>query len=170
LAEQALVIEVEGLKELQDALKQYGDEWQEIANRALTPGLAILVSEVHTTGRSDTGVARSRVGSKIERTAGSEIVGKVGISGSDATEVPYGPYALEYGRLPGRMPPVIRLEEWAGRHGMVGMGFIIARAIARRGVSAPHTLSNAVKTKADAVVKKFEEGIVAELKRLKLKD
>ncbi|HUV74810.1 MAG TPA: hypothetical protein VMW79_10910 [Anaerolineae bacterium] len=170
MAEQPLIIEVDGLDELQEALKEFVDDWQPIANRALTPGLAILVSAVKKGARWDTGTARARVGSEITRTAGSEIIGKVGISGSDATEVPYGPYALEYGRLPGRMPPPDRLEEWAGRHGMVGAGFAIARAIAARGVKAPHTMSKVAKAKAGEVVKKFEEGIVRELRRLKLKE
>ena len=172
MAEQSpLVVEVEGLKELQEALKEFHDDWKSIATRALTPGLAVFATEVKKEARSDTGTARSRVGSEITRTAGSEIIGKVGISGSDATEVPYGPYALEYGRLPGRMPPPEKLEEWAIRKQLgPGLGFIIARAIGRRGVKAPHTLSNAVKNKTGEALKKFEEGIDRELKKLGLKD
>ena len=164
MAEQPLVIEVEGLDELQEALKEFVDDWQPIASRALTPGLAVLESAVKKGARSDLGHARASVGSSVERTAGSEIVGKVG------SNLEYAPYALEYGRLPGAMPPPDRLEEWAGRHGMVGAGFAIARAIAARGVKAPHTMSKVAKAKAGEVVKKFEEGIVRELRRLKLKD
>jgi hypothetical protein len=41
---------------------------------------------------------------------------------------------MEYGRKPGRFPPVDVIEEWAVRHGYgEGKGFIFARAIARKG-------------------------------------
>jgi hypothetical protein len=165
-SEPPLIIEVEGLKELQEALKQFGEEWEPIASRALTPGLAILVSYVHEKALSDRGTTAASVASQIERTAGSEIIGKVGSSIEGA------PNILEFGRKAGRMPPPKRLEEWAGLHGMEGLGFVIARAIGARGwkTPAPHTLSKAVRERASAVVKAFEEGIVAELRRLKLKD
>jgi len=124
----------------------------------------MLETEVKKDALADTGRLRSTVGSRVERTAGSEIVGKVG------SNIEYAPYALEFGRGPGRMPPVARLEEWAVRHGMAGAGFAIARAIGARGLKAPKTLTNVIAKKADAVVKAFERGIDAELRRLKLKD
>ena len=93
---------------------------------------------------------------------GSEIIGKVG------SNLPHAPYALEYGRLPGKMPPPDRIEEWAGRHGMAGMGFIIARAIGARGVSAPRTISNTLRNKKDQVVRLIGEGVTRALRNLKL--
>lgn len=46
----------------------------------------------------------------------------------------YGDIVLEYGRRPGKFPPVEPLERWALQHGMDrGMGYVIARNIARRG-------------------------------------
>ena len=75
---------------------------------------------------------------------------------------------MEYGRLPGKMPPPDRIEEWAGRHGMAGMGFIIARAIGARGVSAPHTISNTLRNKKDQVVRLIGEGVTRALRNLKL--
>ena len=165
MAEQPLVIEVEGLDELQEALKEFVDDWQPIASRALTPGLAVLESAVKKDALSDMGQTRASVGSNIERTVGSQIVGKVGSNRQGA------PNILEYGRGPG-MPPVAPLEEWAQRHGMPGAGWAIAMAIGARGwvTKAPHTMSKVAKAKAGEVVKKFEEGIVRELRRLKLKD
>lgn len=46
----------------------------------------------------------------------------------------YGDIVLEYGRKPGKFPPVAPLEQWALARGMdKGMGYVIARNIARRG-------------------------------------
>ena len=46
----------------------------------------------------------------------------------------YGDIVLEYGRRPGKMPPVEQLERWAMLHGMDrGAGYMIAKKIARQG-------------------------------------
>ena len=46
----------------------------------------------------------------------------------------YGDIVLEYGRKPGKFPPVEPLEKWAKLHGMSrGAGYLIARKIAQRG-------------------------------------
>ena len=60
----------------------------------------------------------------------------------------YGDIVLEYGRRPGKFPPVEPLERWALQHGMDrGMGYVIARNIARRGTKkyrqgGPKQISN----------------------------
>ena len=57
-----------------------------------------------------------------------------GLRGVVASPLEYAP-AVEYGRRPGgRMPPVAAIERWAQRViGVRGLGYIIARSIARRG-------------------------------------
>jgi hypothetical protein len=46
----------------------------------------------------------------------------------------YGDIVLEYGRRPGKMPPVEPLQKWAMLHGMDrSAGYLIARKIAQRG-------------------------------------
>lgn len=162
MARQPLVVTVEGLDELQEALAKFPKQWRMIATKALKPGLAIFETEVKTTARRDMGHTAASVGSEIVRGMGSEIIGKVG------SNLEHAPFALEHGRGPGGMPPVDIIEGWAARHGMVGMGFVIARAIARRGVKAPRTMSKAVRKKSRAVVKAIEKGISRELKRLGL--
>ena len=157
-----IVIEVTGLKELQETLAKFPEEYGRATKTAMGQGLAVLESNIHETARADTGVTAGSVGSEIVASMGSEIIGKVG------SNLPHAPYALEYGRLPGKMPPVQIIEEWAGRHGMAGMGFIIARAIGRRGVSAPHTMSNTLRSKKDQVVRLIGEGVTRALRNLKL--
>lgn len=155
-------IQVEGLEELQKALEQFPGEWEKFAKVAMGQGLAALVSGVHEDAQKDTGVTAGSVGSEIVRGPGSEIIGKVG------SNLPHAPYALEYGRLPGKMPPVDVIEEWAARHGMEGMGFVIARAIGARGVKAPKTMSTVLAKKKDQVVRLFEQGIERVLRSLNL--
>lgn len=172
MAESPLVIEWKGLEELQKALSRVGAEWYDIANRSMTPGLDILVNEVVTTNpHEDQGILNASFGSarakggirEISRT-GSQIVGKIG------SRLPYAPVMLEYGRKPGaRMPPPEALEMWTRPRGLAGLEFVIARAIGRRGIPASKTISKAIQNKAGAVVKKFEEGIDRELRRLNLR-
>ena len=152
---------MEGLEELQEALKKYPEQWQQIAGRALGPGLAVLEREAKSRAPIGvTGKSASTIGSTIVREPGSQIVGKVG-SGVD-----YGPYSLEYGRGPGKMPPVDKIEEWARFRGMPGAGFVIARAIGARGVKAPRVFSKTLAAKKAEVLKLFERGIADALKRL----
>jgi len=156
-----LTLEVEGLEELQEALKKYPEQWEQIAGKALGPGLSILEAEAKERAPVGvTGESASKIGSEIVREAGSQIVGKIG-SGVD-----YGPYSLEYGRGPGKMPPVDAIEEWARFRGMPGAGFVIARAIGARGIKAPRVFSKTLAAKKDEVLKLFERGIADALKRL----
>lgn len=157
-----IVIEITGLEELQKVLAQYPEEWARTTKDAMGQGLAVLESSVKEDARADTGVTAGSVGSEIVAGMGSEILGKVG------SNLPHAPYALEYGREPGKMPPPQIIEEWAGRHGMKGMGFIIARAIGARGVSAPHTMTNTLRKKKNQVVRLIGEGVTRALRNLKL--
>jgi len=158
-----LVLEVEGLEELQKALAQFPAEWQKGAESAMRLGLIVLESAAKEKAPHDMGALAGSIGSQIVGGMGSEIIGKVGSRG-----LSYAPYALEYGRLPGKMPPPDIIEEWAGRHGMAGMGFVIARAIGARGIKAPQVLTKVLKEKSQQVVRLIEQGIEKVLRSLKL--
>jgi len=73
-----LTIEVEGLDELQEALEKLGADWKQYAGPALGHGLAAIVTDARKEAPVDTGRLRASIGSEILRTAGSEIVGRVG--------------------------------------------------------------------------------------------
>ena len=160
---ETFTIQVEGLAELQKALDQFPAEWEKNAKIAMDLGLAELVSTIHEDALKDTTETAASVGSEIVRGMGSEIIGKVG------SNLPHAPYALEYGRRAGKMPPPDKLEKWAWRViGERGLGFVIARAIGARGVKAPRTMSNTLRKKKDKVVRLFEQGIARALRSLKL--
>lgn len=58
----------------------------------------------------------------------------------------------EFGRAPGRPPPVAAMEEFARRHGLPeGIGFVLARAIGRKGTRGLHFM----KKGADAIEAKY---------------
>jgi len=60
---------------------------------------------------------------------------KKGLQADIGPDAPYGEY-VELGTRP-HFPPVDPLEKWAHRHGLEeGAGYLIARAIARRGTQA----------------------------------
>lgn len=49
---------------------------------------------------------------------------------------PHAPW-VEFGRLPGKMPPSSALESWTARHlGDARLAFVVARSIGRRGIRA----------------------------------
>lgn len=79
----------------------------------------------------------------------------------------------EYGRKPGRFPNLDALVGWSARHGMItggatqrydelhykdkGVIFLVARAIARRGIQGKHTFENVYEQEKDNVVKLFND-------------
>mgnify|MGYP001954082947 CR=1 FL=1 len=68
---------------------------------------------------------------------------------------------VEFGTSP-HFPPPVALTGWARRHGMAGMEFPIARAIARRGTPAQPFLFPAFEQERP----RFLAEIIAEMKRL----
>lgn len=55
-------------------------------------------------------------------------------------------WPVEKGRLPGRMPPSDVIADWLRRHGSdPRLGFVVARAIGRRGTKGLHYMENALK-------------------------
>jgi hypothetical protein len=71
------------------------------------------------------------------RTTGNLANSVMGIATGSKVEIrsnSYGDIVLEYGRRPGKFPPVEPLERWAMLHGMEkGAGYLIARKIAQSG-------------------------------------
>jgi len=70
------------------------------------------------------------------------------IQGVVGSNVEYAP-AMEFGAPP-HWPPLSDLEPWARRHGM--SAFVVARAIARRGIKGRKYLQNALESSHDYIV------------------
>ena len=85
-----LVIEMQGLEELQKALAGFSGDWNQIAGEALNIGLITLESEAKNLVRVDEGILQSDIGSEIVQAAGPEIVGKAGSNLEYASYQEYG--------------------------------------------------------------------------------
>ena len=88
------------------------------------------------------------------------------------TNLEYAPIR-EYGRKPGRFPNLDALVGWSARHGMITGGatqrydnlhykdkgtiFLIARAIAVRGIKGKHTFENVYEQEKENVIKLFND-------------
>lgn len=90
---------------------------------AMTTSLVLVEGEMKRLAPRDTGRLQGSITHKITG-GGSSLTGVV------APGVRYG-YWVEYGRRPGKRPPIDAISGWARRHG--GNPFMIARAIGRRG-------------------------------------
>jgi hypothetical protein len=154
-------IDFEGLEEALGKLRNWPPEMRKDVGRAIGRGLQMIANaakgitqkEAHDTGRFWSSIgAQTAFGINEVKHIGSDVVGRVG------TRVEYGPY-IEWGRRPGKMPPVSIIEEWAARHGMPGMGFVIARAIGRRGLKAKRVMERAMRDQAKNVVEHIEKAI-----------
>jgi len=129
MADQNYYIKVEGLDELISDFKKAGANFGPLMRQAIDKSVTRLQNEtrenITSKGISNTGsLRRSVVGKTESETRGVMRVGER-----------YGA-AVEYGSRP-HFPPVAPIERWAQtKLGVAGIGFIIARKIARKGTKA----------------------------------
>ena len=153
-------IDFEGLEEVLSKLRNWPPGMRKAVARAIGRGLQMIANVAKTYAPVDMGQYRGSIGAKTAfginevKHIGSDVVGRVG------TRSEYGPY-IEWGRRPGRrMPPVSIIEEWAARHGMAGLGFVIARSIGRRGLKGKRVLERAMQDQTKNVIQHIEKAIV----------
>jgi hypothetical protein len=121
-----LTAEFKGLTEL---AKDLGDAQRATApelHKAMETSLLLIERDARSHVRQDTRALMGSISHSIKQ-RGSSIEGKVGPSKD------YG-YFVEYGRKPGKQPPIAAVEGWARRHGI--SPFLVARAIGRKGTKA----------------------------------
>ena len=90
MARSDMSVEIEGLAELQAALKKFPDEFKRASEQVLGQPLALLTREAKSEAPVDTGRLRSSIASQIVRGPGSQIVGKVGTNVEYAIHQEYG--------------------------------------------------------------------------------
>lgn len=96
----------------------------------------------------DTGLLRGSITPSVS-------VGATEIKGVVGSNVKYAPF-MELGTRP-HWPPISALETWARRHGMVA--FLVARAIARRGLKARKFLQRAFDENRGRIVQIFKDEV-----------
>lgn len=159
------------LKGLQPLLKKLKDPGvMASAQQHMLRACQIVRDDAAVRAPADTGHLRSSITFEL----GKDMRSLTGVVGSPLTYAPYMEFGT--GRLtdyPGggkksHYPPAAALDLWASRHGMGNKaGFIVARAIARRGGLAPRKfMRNAFEAKSSAVqyeMQKVLNDVVAEL-------
>jgi len=96
----------------------------------------------------DRGRLRSNIGPEV-RMEGREVIGVVG---SNLTYAP----PMEFGARP-HWPPLSALVVWARRHGT--SAYVVARAIARRGLKPRSYLRDALKENAQAIFDRLSRAV-----------
>jgi hypothetical protein len=126
-------ITVERAAETATKLNQVAMQMDDLSARELENGLnrllVDLTEEVKDRTPHFTGGLEASIFNEI-RVSGQSLEGLV------STPLVYGP-PIEFGRKPGKMPPVDALKSWAARKlGDEKLAFVVARAIARKGYSS----------------------------------
>jgi HK97 gp10 family phage protein len=115
---------VEGADKLAHGLGSAGASLAGEVKTAMTAGLLLIEGDARRNVKQDTRRLQGSITSRITG-SGAALTGEVGPSAR------YGIF-VEYGRKPGKMPPLQAVAGWAHRHGV--HPFLVARAIGRRGI------------------------------------
>ena len=121
-----LQVEVRGLDRLERGLARAPSTVEDQTRAAMTASLLLLEADQKRLVAQDTRRLMTSINHKITG-RGANLTGRVGPSAR------YG-YFVEYGRRPGKPPPVGAVAGWARRHG--ANPFLVARAIGRHGTKA----------------------------------
>lgn len=129
-----LNIQVRGLVETQRKLQQVAEDLHgKPMSDAMGRATILVMSAARMNAPVDTGQLRASITPEV-RTEGWNVIG---IVGSNKVYAPF----MELGTRP-HMPPLAALATWARRHNT--SAFLVARAIARRGLKARKYLQRAV--------------------------
>lgn len=138
-------IEFRGVDETIDNLGRIDRELSD-TSPAMRKATVLVAGDGKRNAPVDMGVLRASITPSVEA-RGGETVGVVG------SNIAYAPF-MELGARP-HWPPLAALEGWARRHGTTA--YLVARAIARRGLKARRYLGRALDDNKRRIVRIFEE-------------
>ena len=134
-------LEVDGAKETAADLRRVDGD---LSGGPMVDGMRqatlIVTRDAKLNAPVDTGLLRASITPAVE-VKGATVEGVVG------SNVAYAPY-MELGTRP-HWPPLAALETWARRHGTTA--FVVARAIARRGLAPRRYLQRAFEDNAERI-------------------
>lgn len=142
-----VTIESRGLNEAIDNLNRMGHELGHMTG-AMQQSTLVVTRSAKQNAPVDRGVTRASITPSVE-SRGNETVGVVGSNLMSAL-------VMEVGARP-HWPPLAALEVWARRHGTTA--FLVARAIARRGIKARRYLQRALDDNTARIVKIFNDSV-----------
>lgn len=98
------------------------------------------------------------------RTSIQTILSNDSLTATIFSDVNYAIY-VEFGRRPGKKPPIQSLESWAKRHNLSGLEYVIARSIGKKGIKPRPFLNPAYQSvkplyisALKSLLKELEEG------------
>ena len=154
-------VKVVGLKEMQRRFDQSPNVVRKYAKDAMGKSVLVVLGAARKGAPVYQGQMRSSMESKVEG-FGSEVIGIVG--SPIVSPYPY-PLVVEFGRSPGSMPPPSALERWVHlvlkvpTEDALGVAFVVARSIARRGIRARPFLHNAFTASLDTINRYFQAAL-----------
>lgn len=140
-----VTVEVLGLEGLRRGLSGAPKVMEREVRGAMEASLLSLEADMRANGARDTGRMTGSVSHRIEGSG-------VALTGRAGPQVAYAFY-VERGRRPGRYPPIAAIAGWARRHGIAP--FLVARAIARRGIRARPFVEPAYRRQRGAIEARF---------------
>lgn len=153
-------VELKNFDEQLKKLKDYDRVSDKYITEAMHKSGLLLVSKIRPLTQVYRGALRDSIGSEVVRESATSIIGRVG---SSLKSEQY-PAVMEFGRRPGaKMPPASALERWAHlKLGTVegsGVGFVIARAIGRKGIKGKRFMQKGWNMSKAQVNKFFEQAL-----------
>lgn len=139
--------EFHGLNEAIDNLNRIDHELTHMTG-AMQQSTLVVTRSAKQNAPVDTGVTRASITPSVE-SRGNETVGVVGSNLMSAL-------VMEVGARP-HWPPLAALEVWARRHGTTA--FLVARAIARRGIKPRRYLRKALDDNTARIIGIFKDSI-----------
>ena len=143
----AIKIAIVGQKELSAGLQRAVSQTRPQLYEAMKAACLLIEGDARSRVPQDTRQLLGSITSKISGT-GHTIVGEVGPSKK------YGIY-VEFGRRPGKPPPVSAIAPWARRKG-IAVPYLVARAIGRRGIPPRPFLRPAVESNRSKIEAIFD--------------
>jgi HK97 gp10 family phage protein len=151
MADSSFSIRIDGLDKLQRNFQEAGVNYRPLMTQAMVKA----TTKIQNTARSQI----TQHGTTYQGNLGRSITVREASAsrGEVAVGERYGG-AVEFGRRPGKFPPISALERWAAlKLGTPGLGFVIARKIAREGTKAQPYMEPTFRSEADFVLDQFKQ-------------
>jgi HK97 gp10 family phage protein len=140
-------IQVQGISE---TIQYLNGVFQQLSNmqRGMQKATLVVTRSAKQNSPVDIGLLRASITPSVS-SSGNTTTGVVG------SNVKYAPF-MELGTRP-HWPPLAALEVWARRHGTTA--YVVARAIARRGLKARRYLGRALEDNTRKIIKIFRDEV-----------
>lgn len=163
----AYTVDVKDVTEQVKLLRGYDAIADDELTRAMNQSVMTLVAAIKPLTPIYRGALRNSIDSEVKRIGVGSIMGRVG---STLKSEEY-PAVMEFGRKAGaKMPPVEPIERWAHlKLGVDGLGFIIARSIAAKGIKGKRYMKRGFDASKSKIAAYFDQAKIRIVERLRVR-